>query len=148
MAWVAKAHSAHPVPTPRYVQGRQPAVQAAQSHIQPGLECLQGWGIHSLLGQPISVHHILGEKISPNIRPKPPLSQFKTISPCPITIYPCKQLSPLLFICSLQVLEGHCPHGCCCPCITCPAEIHHLDEPSCHGGGWQRHCWEAHFQTE
>jgi len=53
MAWVAKAHSAHPVPTPRYVQGRQPAVQAAQSHIQPGLECLQGWGIHSLLGQPV-----------------------------------------------------------------------------------------------
>jgi len=36
-----------------YVQGRQPAAQAAQSHIQPGLECLQGWGIHSLLGQPV-----------------------------------------------------------------------------------------------
>jgi len=35
------------------VQGRQPAAQAAQSHIQPGLECLQGWGIHSLLGQPV-----------------------------------------------------------------------------------------------
>ena len=26
---------------PFYVQGRQPADQAAQSHIQPGLECLQ-----------------------------------------------------------------------------------------------------------
>ena len=38
---------------PCYVQGRQPAAQAAQSHIQPGLECLQGWGIHSLLGQPV-----------------------------------------------------------------------------------------------
>jgi len=36
---------------PCYVQGRQPADQAAQSHIQPGLECLQGWGIHNLLGQ-------------------------------------------------------------------------------------------------
>ena len=36
-----------------YVQGRQPADQAAQSHIQPGLECLQGWGIHNLLGQPV-----------------------------------------------------------------------------------------------
>ena len=43
----------HPVPTPCYVQGRQPADQAAQSHIQPGLECLQGCGIHSLLGQPV-----------------------------------------------------------------------------------------------
>jgi len=31
---------------PCYVQGRQPPDQAAQSHIQPGLECLQGWGIH------------------------------------------------------------------------------------------------------
>jgi len=51
MAQVEKDHNAHPVPTPCYVQGRQPAAQAAQSHIQPGLECLQGWGIHSLLGQ-------------------------------------------------------------------------------------------------
>ena len=50
MAWVEKDHSDHPVPTPCYVQGHQPPDQAAQSHIQPGLECLQGWGIHSLLG--------------------------------------------------------------------------------------------------
>ena len=28
------------------MQGRQPAAQAAQSHIQPGLEFLQGWCIH------------------------------------------------------------------------------------------------------
>ena len=48
---------------PCYVQGRQPADQAAQSHIQPGLECLQGWGIHSLLGQPVPVrHHPQSEK--------------------------------------------------------------------------------------
>ena len=53
MAWVEKDHSAHLVPTPCYVQGRQPADQAAQSHIQPGLECLQGWSIQSLLGQPV-----------------------------------------------------------------------------------------------
>ena len=51
MAWVEKDHNTHLVSTPCYVQGRQPADQAAQSHIQPGLECLQGWGIHSLLGQ-------------------------------------------------------------------------------------------------
>jgi len=42
---------------PCYVQGHQPPDQAAQSHIQPGLECLQGWGIHSLLGQPVVWHH-------------------------------------------------------------------------------------------
>ena len=35
---------------PCYVQGHQLPDQAAQSHIQPGLECLQEWGIHSLLG--------------------------------------------------------------------------------------------------
>jgi len=63
MAWVEKDHSDHVVSTPCYVQGRQPPDQAAQSHIQPGLECLQGWGIHSLLGQPVPVcHHPLGEK--------------------------------------------------------------------------------------
>ena len=57
MAWVEKDHSAHPVPTPCCVQGHQPADQAAQRHIWPGLECLQGWGIHSLLGQPVPVRH-------------------------------------------------------------------------------------------
>ena len=53
---------------PCYVQGRQPLDQAAQSHIQPGLEWLQGWGIHNLLGQPVLVlHHPLCEKLLPNI---------------------------------------------------------------------------------
>ena len=53
---------------PCYVQGHQPLDQAAQSHIQPGFECLQGWGIHSLLGQPVPVcHHPLCEKPPPNI---------------------------------------------------------------------------------
>ena len=46
------------------------------------------------------------EKLPPNIQPKPPLSQFKTIPPCPVTIHPHKQPFPLLFIHSLQVLEG------------------------------------------
>ena len=87
---------------PCCVQGRQPPDQAAQSHIQPGLECLQGWGIHNLLGQPVpGRHHPLSEKLPPNIEPIPPLSPFKTIPPCPITTHPHKQLFPLLFICSL-----------------------------------------------
>ena len=55
---------------PCYGQGRQPPDQAAQSHIQPGLECLQGWGIHNLPGQPVPVcHHPLCEKLLPNIQP-------------------------------------------------------------------------------
>ena len=48
MAWVEKDHNDHLLPTPCYVQGRQPPDQAARSHIQPGLECLQGWGIRSI----------------------------------------------------------------------------------------------------
>ena len=35
---------------PCYVQGRQPVGQAARSHIQPGLECIQEWGIHNVSG--------------------------------------------------------------------------------------------------
>jgi len=54
MAWIEKDHNAHPVPTPCYVQGRQPAAQAAQSHIPPGLECLQGRRTHSLLGTSVA----------------------------------------------------------------------------------------------
>ena len=50
MAWVEKDHRDHRVSYPCYVQGRQPADQAAQSRIQPGLECLQWWGNHNLLG--------------------------------------------------------------------------------------------------
>jgi len=35
------------------VEGRPPAAEAGQSHIEPALESVQGWGIHSLLGQPV-----------------------------------------------------------------------------------------------
>ena len=69
MAWVEKDHNDHWVSTPCYVQGHQPADQAAQSHIQPGPECLQGWGIHSLLGQPVPVcHHPLEQVVNRNDR--------------------------------------------------------------------------------
>ena len=107
MDGVEKDHNAHPVPTPCYVQGRQPADQAAQSHIQPGLECLQGWGIHSLLGQPVQCVTTLWVKNFLLISNLNLPSRFKTIPPCPITSHPCKHSYHLLFICSVQVLEGH-----------------------------------------
>jgi len=75
MAWVEKEHSAHPVPTPCYVQGRQPAAQAAQSHIQPGLECLQGWGITQPYG-PICVQFVQCPTTSPAILQKCCLALF------------------------------------------------------------------------
>ena len=103
MAWVEKAHNDHAVPTPCYVQGRQPAAQAAQSHIQPGLECLQGWGIHSLLGQPVQCITTLW------------VNNFLLISNLNL---PCLSLKPLPLVLSLstlinshfpslQILEGH-----------------------------------------
>jgi len=60
-------HSTHVVPTPCCVQGRQPPAQAAQSHIQPGLECLQGGGIHNLLGQPVQCVTTLCVRVNQNI---------------------------------------------------------------------------------
>jgi len=50
MAWVGKDHNDHQFQPPAMCQL---APQADQSHIYPDLECLQGWGIHSLLGQPL-----------------------------------------------------------------------------------------------
>jgi len=43
----------HLIPNPCRGQGRPlPPDQVAQSPVQPGLEHLQGWGIHSFSGQP------------------------------------------------------------------------------------------------
>ena len=69
MAWVKKDNNDHQVSILCYVRGRQPPVQAAQSHIQPGLECLQGWGIHNPLGTLFQCvrHHSVCEKLPPNI---------------------------------------------------------------------------------
>jgi len=55
MALVEKDLKDHECPTPHHRQGHQPPYlvpdQAAQGPIQPGLEHLQGWGIHNLSGQ-------------------------------------------------------------------------------------------------
>ena len=42
-------------------------------------------------------HHPLGEKLPPHSQPKPPLSQFESISPCPIKIHPRKQPFPPIY---------------------------------------------------
>jgi len=73
---------------PCYVQDRHPLDQAAQSHIQPGLECLQGWGIHNLLGQPVPVHHNTAWK------------NFHLISYLKL---PCICLKPFLLVVSITV---------------------------------------------
>ena len=84
------------------VSGRQPAAQAAQSHIQPGLECLQGWGIHSLLGQPVQCVTTL------------PISNLTlpclSLKPFPLVLSPSTLINshslPCLYIPAIQCGDG------------------------------------------
>jgi len=93
--------------TPRIIKFQPPChqppylilVQAAQGSIQPGLEYLQGWGIHNLSGQPVPApHHSHRKELPPDIQSKPSLLELKTIPLCSITVYPHKKLIPFLFI--------------------------------------------------
>ena len=70
--------------------------QAAQDPIQPGPELLQGWTGHP---QPLwaavpAPHHSLGKELPSDNLPKATIVRLQTISPCPGTIYPCKELTP------------------------------------------------------
>ena len=64
MAWAGRDPKDPRVPIPCHRQGRQPPHlildQAAQGPIQPGLEHLQGWGIHNFSGQPREQSHWKG----------------------------------------------------------------------------------------
>jgi len=87
MAWVEKDHNAHQFQPPAMcrVTNQQTRLPRATSSL--ALNASRGWSTHSLLGQPVPVHHHpLSEEIPPNIQPKPLLSRFKTIPPGPITI--------------------------------------------------------------
>ena len=83
------------------MQGRQPPDQAAQSHIQPGLECLQGWGIHSLLGlfQCVTTLCVKNFLLISNLNL--PCLSLKPYPLVPIAILPCKQI-PLFLLVSLS----------------------------------------------
>jgi len=48
---------AHLIQPPCSEQGHLHPGQGAQSPVQPGLECFQGWGIDHLSGQPVSGFH-------------------------------------------------------------------------------------------
>jgi len=87
------------------VANQQPRLPRATSSL--AMNASRDGASTASLGNLFSASPPSGEKTSPNIQPKPPLSQFKTIPPCPITIHPRKQPFPFLFISSLQVLEGH-----------------------------------------
>ena len=58
-------HIDHP---PCSEQGHLQLDQVAQSPVQPGLECFQGWGLHYLSGKPVSVfHHTHCKKYPPKM---------------------------------------------------------------------------------
>jgi len=69
MASIGRDLKDHQGPTPLLQAGPPTSIfntnQAAQGPIQPGLENFQGWGIHSLSGQPVPVPHHLSVKNFP-----------------------------------------------------------------------------------
>ena len=79
----------HLVQHPGSKQGHVQLDQSAQSPVQPDFECLQGWGIDHLSGQPVPVlHHPHCKKFLPYVQSKSTLFEFKTATPCPIATGP------------------------------------------------------------
>ena len=103
----------HLVPTPCCRQRCQPLNQAlhlaARGLIQPGFEHLQGWGIHHFSGLPVpGPHHNLSEKIPPvsNLNLTSFILQQILFVLSLSTHVKSVDVSTLLFLCSLSVLEG------------------------------------------
>ena len=60
--------------------------QAAQHHVQGGLEYLQRRRLHNLPGQPVPVlRHPQREEVLPHVQPELPVLQFVPVAPCPVT---------------------------------------------------------------
>jgi len=64
MAWVEKDHNAPPVPTPGYVQGHQPADQAARATSSLALNACRDGASTASLGNLFSVSPPSGWKTS------------------------------------------------------------------------------------
>ena len=60
--------------------------QVAQDHVQTTFEYLQGWRLHNLPGQSVSVlGHPHSEKAFPDVQREPPVFQFVPIASGPVT---------------------------------------------------------------
>ena len=71
-------------PTPLPKQGHPE--QAAQDHVQAGLEYLQRRRLHNPSGQSVPVlRHPQREEILPHVQTELPVLQFVPIAPCPVT---------------------------------------------------------------
>ena len=101
MAWVGSYLKDDPVPTPAVIRAAPHELRLPRAPSNLALSAFRGGALSSPLP-----HHHTNKEFLPNISPKSPLFQFKAIPPCPITICPRKKSIPLLFVSSLQVLEG------------------------------------------
>ena len=107
MAWVGGDLKDHEAPTPLSLAWPPTSIFNSRPgcpgpHPPPGMDGASTASLGSLF------QHLttLTVKNFPNIQPKSSLLQLKTISPCPDVIHPLKELTPLLFIGFLWVLEG------------------------------------------
>ena len=92
MAWVERTTMLIEFQPPAMcrVANQQPRLPRATSSL--ALNACRDGASTASLGNLFSASPPSGsEKLPPHIQPKPPLSQFKTIPPCPITIHPHKQ---------------------------------------------------------
>jgi len=81
--------------------------QAAQDHVQVGLEYLQRRRLHSLPGQPgTGLRHPQREEVLPHLQLELPLLQFVPIAPCPVTGHYWKESGPVLLTPTLQIFVG------------------------------------------
>lgn len=97
--WVGrdlKDHPVHPL-----AMGTTPSTHPAWPWILPGV----GWGTLSSSRQP-GPHHPHHERFSPYMQSKSALSQFRTISLCPVTTGPGKKSLPIFLISPLYILKG------------------------------------------
>ena len=100
--------------------------QAAQHHVQVGLEYLQRRRLHSLSGQPgPGLHHPQREEVLPHVQLELPLLQFVPVAPCPVTQFKHKQQDgandPDTQLSEGIISSAHLLAACCLyPCFNHP----------------------------
>jgi len=97
--------SSSPTPLPK----QDLLQQAAQDHVQEGLEYLQRSRIHSLSGQPVpGLRHPQSEEVLPHVQLELPMLQFVPVAPCPVAGYHWKESGPILLTPTLKIFIGIC----------------------------------------
>jgi len=81
--------------------------QAAQDHVQAGLEYLQRRRLHNLPGQPVpGLHQPQSEEVLPHVQVELPRLQFVPVAPCPVAGQHWKESGPVLLTPTLEIFIG------------------------------------------